>query len=51
MIGLHWIVSAFVSSHWGLERRMRRVESAIDRLSRHVGALPPLGTDPVAKGQ
>lgn len=46
----HWIVflvlPAFVSSHWGLERRMRRVESAIDRLSPHVGALPPLVTEP-----
>lgn len=45
-----WIVLlvllAFVSSHWGLDRRMRRLESALDRLSRHVGALPPLATEP-----
>jgi hypothetical protein len=50
MIVPYWIVllvlPAFASSHWGLERRMRRVESAIDRLSRHVGALPPLATEP-----
>ena len=45
-----WIVLlavlAFVSSHWALDRRMRRLESALDRLSRHIGALPPLATEP-----
>ena len=37
---------AFLSSLWSLNRRMRRLESALDRLSRHVGARPPLTAEP-----
>lgn len=40
------VVIALVLRHWGLERRMGRLESALDGLSRHVGALPPLVTAP-----
>ena len=46
----HWIVLlvllAFVSTQWGLDRRMRRLEGALERLSRHIGALPPLTAEP-----
>lgn len=40
------LLLSFLSVGWGIDRRMRRLEVALDRLSRHVGALPPLAAAP-----
>lgn len=43
------VILAFVSTYWSIDRRIRRLEAVLDRLSRHVGALPPLATEPSQK--
>jgi ribosomal protein L7/L12 len=41
-----FLLTAFVTSLWRLERRLQAVESLLMGLSRHVGVLPPLATEP-----
>lgn len=41
-----FLLTAFVASLWRLERRLQAVESLLMGLSRYVGVLPPLATEP-----